>query len=248
MGLVPVVPEVEGAYRLDVDARAAGPDAPQLRFVVREPVRNTRVRRFETVHERPFHLFTVSDDLETFSHVHPVPQPDGSLMLTPAPSGTAPYQVYADFLPVGGTPQLIRKTIIPRLPAGFNGSRPPHLAADLSAKTDAGLRVRIEPDPASLLAGRPGTIAFHLEDAATNQPIADLEPYLGAWGHAFIVSADLVDAVHSHPLTPLSSPGGPTIIFQQRFPRPGAYRVWAQFMRGGRVATVSFTVRVAISS
>ena len=34
---------------------------------------------------------------------------------------------------------------------------------------------------------------------ATGLPVTDLQPYLGAWGHAFIVSADLADAVHSHP-------------------------------------------------
>jgi hypothetical protein len=53
----------------------------------------------------------------------------------------------------------------------------------------------------------------------------------------------LTDAVHSHPITPLTSPGGP-MIFQQRFPRAGAYRLWVQFQRGGSIATVAFTVDV----
>jgi hypothetical protein len=90
-------------------------------------------------------------------------------------------------------------------------------------------------------------IDFTLSDA-DGRPISDLEPFLGAWGHMFIVSADLADAVHSHPITPLTDPGGPRIVFRQRFPRAGTYRVWVQFQRGGQVATLPFTVAVAPES
>ncbi len=96
-----------------------------------------------------------------------------------------------------------------------------------------------------LTAGIPSSLSFTLQDAATGQPVTDLQPYLGAWGHAFIVSADLVDAVHSHPTAPITSPAGAKIFFRQRFPSAGSYKLWAQFMRNGHVSTVSFTVDVA---
>ena len=244
MALVPVAPAVEGKYSLDVEWRPAGGAGGALRFVVREPRTATIVGRFETLHERLFHLFVISDDLREFSHLHPVLQPDGSFELSPMTFGSGPYQLYADFLPAGGTPQLLRRTILPARPAaGFSGSRTPHLARDLAGKTDQGLRVRIEPVGA-LTAGTSSLIAFHFADGPTGAAIADLQPYLGAWGHVLIVSADLADAVHSHPITPLTSPGGPTIYFQQRFPRAGMYRMWGQFLRNGRLATVSFTVEV----
>ena len=243
-----MTPDIDGKYTLDAEWQPNSGTGGTLRLAVREPGTATMARRFVSVHERPFHLFVISDDLREFSHVHPVPQPDGSFELSPVSFGSRPYQLYADFLPAGGTPQLIRKTILPaRMAAGFSGSRAPHLTRDVGDKTDGGLRVRIEPDGAGLIAGTQSLIAFHLEDAATGAPISDLEPLLGAWGHAFIVSADLADAVHSHPITPLTGPGGPTIFFQQRFPRAGPYRLWAQFQRGGSVATVSFTVYVAES-
>ena len=248
MALVPVTPEVEGKYSLDVEWLPHGRGAGSLRLVVREPRAAAIARRFESVHDRPFHLFVVRDDLQEFSHLHPVPQPDGSLELSGVSLRSAPYQLYADFLPAGGTPQLVRKALFPgRVGTAFSGSRTPHLARDSSDKTDHGLRVRIEPDAGTMFAGSLSLIAFHLEDAATGAPVSDLEPYLAAWGHAFIVSADLADAVHSHPITPLASPGGPTIYFQQRFPRAGMYRLWAQFMRNGRLATVSFTVEVGFN-
>jgi hypothetical protein len=243
--LVPVTPDIVGRYHLDVEWLPSGGGTGTLRLVVREPRTTTIARRFEWLHERPFHLFAISDDLREFSHLHPVLQPDGSFELSGVSFGSGPYQLYADFLPVGGTPQLIRKAMLPApMAQGFSGSPTPHLARELADKTDGGLRVRAEPDAGGLIAGRPSLIAFHLEDSATGTPISDLQPYLGAWGHAFIVSADLTDAVHSHPITPLTSRGGPTIFFQQRFPRAGLYRMWAQFQRGGTVATVSFTVDV----
>jgi len=34
------------------------------------------------------------------------------------------------------------------------------------------------------------------------------------------------------------------VVFQVLFPQAGMYRLWAQFQRGGRLATVPFTVRI----
>jgi hypothetical protein len=38
--------------------------------------------------------------------------------------------------------------------------------------------------------------------------------------------------------------GGPNVEFKAMFPVAGDYRIWTQFQRGGRVTTVSFTIRV----
>ena len=192
MALVPVTPEVEGRYSLDVEWLPHGRGGGSLRLVVREPRAAAIARRFESVHDRPFHLFVVRDDLQEFSTCTRLPQPDGSLELSGVSLRSAPYQLYADFLPAGGTPQLVRKAIFPaRGGTDSAARRTPHLARDSSDKTDHGLRVRIEPDAGTMSAGSLSLIAFHLEDAATGAPVSDLEPYLAAWGHAFIVSADL---------------------------------------------------------
>ena len=182
------------------------------------------------MHDRLFHLFVVSDDLQEFSHVHPVAQPDGSLELPVTLSRSGAYRLFGDFLPAGGTPQMIGKTIIVGASGGGAGEprprrqAPGRLLPDGGDKTDAGLRVRMQLETGELMAGVPSSISFTLEDAATGLPVADLQPYLGAWGHAFIVSADLVDAVHSHPTVPVTSPAGATVFFRQRFPRAGSYQ------------------------
>jgi hypothetical protein len=220
MTLIPMSPSIDGPYGLDVDLAGPGPGRhqPALRLAVREPGSNAIVRRFETLHERAFHLFVVSDDLREFFHVHPVARADGSLELSPVPwRAQQLYQIYADFLPVGGTPQLIRKTLLPPRAARLTPWPAPQLMPDLEAKADHGLRVRLELGE-RLVAGQPSLMTFHLEDVATGAAVTDLEPYLGAWGHAFVLSGDRATA--------------------------GSYRVWVQFKRQGQVATVPFTVVV----
>jgi hypothetical protein len=247
MPLVPMTARVEGQYWLDatlLPARLRAGQPGTLRLVVREPGSAAIVREFETIHDRPFHLFVVSDDLQEFSHVHPVAMPDGSLDLPVTLRRPGAYRVYADFLPVGGTPQMIGKTVVVGASRPFPELQIRPLAPDLAGKTVQGLRVRMQLE-SELNAGDPSLISFALEDAVTGLPAADLQPYLGAWGHMFIVGADLADAVHSHPTTPLSAAGGPEVFFYQRFPRAGSYRLWVQFQRAGSVITVPFTVIVA---
>jgi hypothetical protein len=248
MALVPMKPRVEGRYWLDAApapraVRAGEPGT--LRLVVREPGTRAVVRDFEMVHDRIFHLFVVSEDLREFSHVHPEAQPDGSLELPLTLARPGAYRLYADFLPVGGTPQMITRTLIVQgeKRAVADGGRKP--AAAVEEPVDQGLRARMHLESGEIVAGVPSYVAFTLEDAATGLPVTDLQPFLGAWGHMFIVGADLSSAVHSHPTTSLENPGGPKIFFQQRFPRAGTYRMWVQFQRDGKVATLPFSVHVS---
>jgi hypothetical protein len=81
----------------------------------------------------------------------------------------------------------MRKTVVGDPANGINTPRRVDLRSDLEDKTDHGLRVRIEPESGAFVAGKPALINFTLADAA-GEPISDLEPYFGAWGHMFIVS------------------------------------------------------------
>jgi hypothetical protein len=249
MTLVDTTSVIPGRHGLDVKWRHGAPRAGEparLRLSVERPGTNERVSEFEDVHERPFHLFVVSWDLEHFAHVHPVLQPDGAMEVATVLPRPGAYQLYADFLPAHGFPQLLQQSVFTEgvSPVSVAPARARASAIDREVRegVDRGLRIRIE--PARLVAGRVEVVAATFEDAASGAPLADLEPYLGAWGHALIVSADLADAVHSHPVTPLTSPGGPRIFFSQRFPRPGYYRMWIQVQRRGEVATVPFTLHV----
>jgi hypothetical protein len=248
MALVPAAASDYHAYQLDVDIVPAairpGKHA-RVRFFVRDPHTAALVRRFEPVHERVFHLFIVSRDLEYFAHVHPVLHPNGALDVDIEVPRAGAYQLIADFVPFGGGPQLIQKSFVT---AGYAGAvaAVPALTADVADKIAGGSRVALTMPRA--IAGREGLITFDVSDRTTGRAVDDLEPYLGATGHLLIASADLEIAAHSHPVAAISNAGGPTIVFQTLFPRAGIYRMWMQFQRRGEVFTVPFTVSIAAGS
>jgi hypothetical protein len=230
MSLVPIPPPKIGEYNLDVtqlrDEKGHGLSG--LRLMVREPDTGAAATRFSTVHEKPFHLFIVSRDLEYFAHVHPEPRDGGAFALRhPIPPGE--YMLIADFLPAGGTPQMVQKAII------VSGRRSPP-----TSEQAGGLHIGM--DIRNLSAGKQASLTFTVADARTGAPITDLEPYLGAPAHLLIVRRDLTDAIHSHPEE--VSTVGPTVSFHPLLPSAGDYKLWIQVQRAGEVITKAFVLTV----
>ncbi len=50
----------------------------QIHFRMADPVTGKTVNHYEVVHEKLFHMFLVSQDLQYFVHDHPVLQPNGT--------------------------------------------------------------------------------------------------------------------------------------------------------------------------
>jgi hypothetical protein len=204
-----------------------------------DPKTGAAVRQFQVIHERPLHLFIVSQDLQYFAHEHPELGPDGVFRhstLLPKPGA---YKLLADFMPEGGTPQLISRVITT---AGYQRSltaaivKPP---TDLAPKHGENVEVELLLDPAEPLAGKKTMLFFKLK------PASGLEPYLGAWGHMLAASNDLIDTIHTHPIYVTDpEPGEKQVQFNLFFPREAIYRVWVQFQREGKVNTVAFTIPV----
>jgi hypothetical protein len=240
MSLVPIPPPRIGEYRLDVTltAQASGKGVSAMRFVVRDPETGEPVSRFIEVHERLFHLFVVSRDLGQFVHAHPERRDDGSFEVHQA-LDPGEYLLVADFLPVGGTPQVLHRVIETPGYAGPLFSPPTDLKPGPLEQEADGLRIRLEPpSPAPL---RETRLRFVVMDSA-GAPVTDLEPFLGAAGHLLIVNPDLTAAIHGHPEGARSS--GPIVTFGPIFPSPGVYKMWVQFQRKGRVMTAPFVIEV----
>ena len=81
------------------------PGIPRL-----DPKTGRPVTGFETIHEKLFHLFLVSQDLEYFSHEHPTLGAGGWFRLKTRLPKPGTYRLLADFDPSGGTPQLAART------------------------------------------------------------------------------------------------------------------------------------------
>ena len=107
MKLVAGIPSpVEYPLRLELEPRAWRPGGKlRMRFEVLHPVTGARVRDLRVIHERLFHLFVVSGDLEFFLHEHPAPQPDGTFLFETKLPKPGIYRRWA-ISTAHGTPQL----------------------------------------------------------------------------------------------------------------------------------------------
>ena len=205
-----------------------------LEFRVLHPKTGRPVTHFETIHEKLFHLFLVSQDLEYFSHEHPTLGADGWFRLKTRLPKPGTYRLLADFDPTGGTPQLAQRTFSTAgwdVPISQSIRRP---AVDLAPKQATNLEVSLSLDPVTPIAGKKTMLFLDLK------PADGLEPYLGAWAHLLAVSHDLVDTIHTHPFL---ADGGPRMQFNLFLPRVAMYRIWVQMQRRGVVNTVAFTVK-----
>lgn len=253
MDLVPGDPLMASDFRVIVRTtpsvvRAGVPIT--FNFTAVHPVTNEPVKTFELVHDKFYHLFVLSRDMEFFQHLHPEPEKDGSFSLEVTLPKPGHYVLFSDFFPRGGGPQVITTPIVT---AGFDGdiasSIPTLKPESVWDKTLDGSRVQLKVEPSQLLAAEDLDLPIHFTDAATGAAVNDLQRYLGAFAHALILSEDMVDFIHTHPEeqlegTTITGGGGPDVTFHAVFPRPGRYRMWLQFQRHDRLSTAVFTFQV----
>jgi len=232
MELVAGIPD-PSEYHLDL---AVAPQPPQpgqkvhLTFEVSDPWKDRPVAKFTVIHEKLFHAFIVSRDLQFFVHDHPTWQ-DGAFHYDVALPKPGMYRILGDFYPEGATPQLITKTIF------VSGAESPlaPLSRDYSTKQSDNLQVAMSTSPSDPAAGMTTQMRFTLA------PGDGLQKYLGAWAHMLAASDDLIDMMHTHPFI---ADGRPEMQFNLVFPRPRMHRVWIQFQRDGVINTVHFDVPV----
>jgi hypothetical protein len=254
MKLVPGDPWNEREYLLELSVDPPAPvpgEKARFRLTVLHPESKAPVREFAVVHDKQFHMFVVSQDLEDFAHIHPEQEDDGSWTIEHTLARPGYYRVYADMLPIGGTPQVVARTLATAKHDGDLTAGVPALRADTGRiKSTDGTTVKLSVLPSEeIVAGRTVKLQYELTDR--NVPVTDLEPYLGAWGHTLVLSEDALEYVHAHPLEYLPAgatdiKGGPIVTFDATFPRPGRYRLWTQFKRRGVVSTTSFTVEAVV--
>lgn len=195
------------------------------------------IDNFDINHEKKMHLIVVSRDLSYFNHIHPEYKGKGQFdIATQFPAG-GDYKLFADFVPTGqGAMTKSAWTTV-------QGDAPQATAISPDAKltkvTD-GKEVTLAFD--HLMAGMELNMTFTIKDAATNKPVTDLQPYLGAVGHVVILSADAEQYLHVHPMDEKAT--GPEAKFMTTFPKSGVYKLWGQFQHNGNVFTVPFTVQV----
>ena len=228
MELVSADPGIAEEFDLKMVATPKSPRPGQpvkLNFTVFNPRTGAMVKEFGLMHDRLFHLFLISQDLEDFQHIHPRRQLDGSFEIEAVLNRPGLYKVYTDIYPLEGAPQVLQTHLATTgwkgdLIAGQARLRPDMTTVKTSTgkmvsqenaeifgavyealeKQPAGpIKVEMSSDPAELIAGQTATLKYKLTDARSGEPVTDLIPYLSAWGHMLVLSEDQDKVLHSHP-------------------------------------------------
>jgi len=224
-----------------VGAAVAGKPV-ELRFAIRDTKTKAIVKDFDIAHTKVFHLLMTSKDLSWFAHEHPEAQPDGTFTHTQVfPSG-GEYRIYGDVAPKGAGSQILGTTLKVAGPA----AKPVPLVVGGTKNTVDGITANFSTATSPIPIGKSTMLTFKLTDSA-DKPITDLEPYLGAFGHLMIIHQDGQTVVHSHPAEDeagLAASKRGNVAFNARFPKPGIYKAWGQFQRGGQVVTIPFVVKI----
>jgi hypothetical protein len=185
------------------------------------------VRDFDVAHERRLHLIVARRDLTAFVHLHPRLDRDGTWRARGLRLEPGAYRVFADFVSGG------EKTV---------------LGADLAVAGPW------SPSPLPTARQIATAGAYAVELARTRYPAEDEQAlsftvrrdgrsvtpgrYLGARGHLVILRDGDLAYLHAHA-------DADTLAFETTFPTAGRYRAFLQFVHGGVVRTVAFTLEAA---
>ncbi len=214
--------------RLDQDRLASG--RVRLAFRVLDPT-GSPVTAYDEEHERDLHLVVVRRDLTGFQHVHPRLAADGTWSV-PVDLRPGVWRVIADTRPAGGEPLVLGTDLL--VGGAF---RPAGLGLDRREAEVAPYDVRLDGEA---VAGEETVLTTTVR--RDGEPVTDLQPYLGAYGHLVALRAGDLGYLHVHPE---ETGPGPEIGFATTFPSPGRYRLFLDFRHGGEVRTAPFTVTVA---
>jgi len=206
--------------------------------------KNKPIKDFETVHEKQMHVILVRKDLAYFQHVHPVLDKQTGIWtldkLTLPADG--PYRLFADFTE-GGTKSPV--TVYEDFNVGDMAKYQKQPIGDTKEdKTFGNYQVILQTDPIVVQAGSEAKLVYLLSDAQKGgASVTGLEPYLGAMGHAVILSENL-DFIHAHAMDDPTLASRGVVEFITTLPKEGKYKVFGQFQRSGEVFTTDFVLPV----
>ncbi len=234
---VPGVTSAQGGYLLSpVAVPGAVDQTGTLSFRILAADGKT-VTRFATSHEKQLHLIVVRTDGTQFRHVHPTMDDDGrwSLPWDWAAAGT--YRVYADFVPeVAGAAEPVTLTRTIDVAGQFTPSAP----APTKTATVGYYHLELTGD---VTAGSTSELTFAV--SKDGEPVTNLEPYLGAFGHLVALRDGDLAFLHVHPEGDEPAVGevsGPEIGFAAELPTPGRYLLYLDFQVAGEVHSAPFVV------
>ena len=248
-----------------LSVRETGPLARELEITMADIATGTPLIDFEEELTQQLHVIAVDSALSTFVHEHAEEADgDGRFRVEVQFPKPGTYHLYADAAPAGLGQQVLRFD----LPVGESTPAAP---ANLAPWAERALissdgPYTVELDTSGLAAGRESEASMRI--LKSGGPADDLQPYLGVPAHAVFIGANDLAYVHAHATarSPESdgSSGGhggpdphaghgapntkgsvpPELTLHVTAPQAGAYALWVQFIGGGEVRTVPFSIAV----
>ncbi len=194
------------------------------------------------VHEKRVHLLLVRDDMTQFQHLHPTYElADGNYRwVAPVviPEG-GDYHLYLDIAPEKEEPVVLRTPL--RIFGSTRVKTVPSPTPD-NVVTTEGIKAALTTIPALPTTGARTRLTFTL--TKNDQPVTNIEPYLGAFGHVVILRHNAPeDFLHVHPVTQTKPTDG-KVAFETTFKTKGRYTLYAQFAANESVQTFPITIDV----
>ncbi|MFE1510942.1 hypothetical protein [Streptomyces sp. NPDC058726] len=227
----------EGGYTLDLRTpRITAGHRAELRFTVRDD-HGRAVTEYRPEHGRELHLIVASRDLLTYRHLHPTRAADGTWSIPADLPRAGGYRVFADFTPAEEGAENLTLGADLAVSGSYRPQDLPPVAG--TARVD-GYEVVLT---GSLRPGRASEL--RLSVSRDGEPVTDLQPYLGAYGHLVALRSGDLAYLHVHPQ---GEPGdgrtdpGPEVSFTATAPSGGSYRLFLDFKHDGVVRTAAFTV------
>jgi hypothetical protein len=220
----------QDGYRLELTStHLSTTDSQPFTFKVIGPD-GKPVTAYTRAHEKDLHLVLVRRDLTGFQHVHPV-LGDGGVWSVPLKvAAPGPYRIFADFQPAGRGDGLILGADA----TAPGDHRPAPWEKPSNTTTSGEYTVTLDGE---LTPGASSKLTLTVSRAG--QPVTDLEPYLGAFGHLVVLRDGDLAYLHVHPEE--STSAGPQIVFHAEVPSAGNYGLFLDFQHGGTVRTAQFS-------
>jgi len=190
---------------------------------------------YTTSHEKDLHLIVVGSDGSGFRHVHPTRDGAGVWSVPWRWEAAGSYRIFADFVPTAlGRQVTLTSTIT------VAGEVKVQQRTPISTATVDGYTVELD---GSMVAAAESGLTFTV--TRDGQPVTDLQPYLGAFGHLVALRAGDLGYLHVHPIGEPGdgvTPSGPRIDFMATAPTAGEYWLYLDFQIDGQVRTAEFVV------
>ena len=192
-----------------------------LRFRVSQMPQGTPVDDLQVEHEKLMHVIGVREDLGAFLHIHPQRAASGLWEIIHAFTNAGRYQIWSDIKHRG----TVYSFAHPRFTVAGESLATPRGTIPQLQDQKGGYDISLVPAEPALVAGRTNSFEVIVRDDSGNQVGTDF--FLGALMHFVIVKDDLSAYRHAHAKEHWKS--GRTVSFEQVFPQPGLYKIFAQF-------------------